>query len=117
MVECRGEEFVPVEDAAEEFPDVDEVKVVPWVCPVEVEIFDFEGAVWGYEEGLDGREVGADYVGRGVGVGHFATGVSRNSAEIFERKVTLPKFPSRFRGRGYYVGCLEVRGGVCLRGS
>lgn len=82
MVECRGEEFVPVEDAAEEFPDVDEVEVVLWVCPVEVEILDFEGTVWGYEEGLDGREVGADYVGGGVFIGHFATGVSMNFTEF-----------------------------------
>ena len=67
-----GEEGVPGEDAAEEFPDVDEVEGGGWVGPGEVEVFDFEGAVGGHEEGLRGRQVGADYVGRGVCICHFS---------------------------------------------
>ena len=121
VFECRGEELVPVGHGPEQFPDVDEVELALGVCPVKVQVFDFEGAVWRYEEGLDGGEVGPDYVGRGVGVGHFAKGVSIAlfclMRKIWRVGFTLPRFQSRFRCQGYCVGCLEAQGGAFLLGS
>lgn len=63
MTECRGEEVVPVGHAPEQLADVDEVEVVIRVRPIEVQVLDLEGAVGRYEEGLDGGQIRADYVG------------------------------------------------------
>ncbi len=76
---------------------MDEVEVVLGVCPRQIQVLDFEGAVWGHEKRLDGREVGADYVRRRVGVGHFACGVSGEN------------FLSRDRVWGFNIHCPDSR--------
>ena len=63
------------------------------VRPFEITVFDFEAAIWGYEEGLDWREVGADYVGGRVGVGHFASGVSMKILEKREEREYIAHIP------------------------
>ena len=107
------EEAVPVVNAAEEFAHVDEVEVVVWVGPVKVYVFDLKVAVRGDEGGLDGGEVGADYVRGGVEVGYFAggelVGVNCGGNETYIAQIPVPVPRSRIF---CYVG---VSGGNWVR--
>lgn len=53
----------PVVDAAREVADVDEVEVAWGPAPRELGVVDEEAAVGRYPGGLDGGDVGADYLG------------------------------------------------------
>lgn len=67
-----GKKSIPVSYTAEEFSDVDKIKMVNRVCPFQVYVFDLERAVWWDEERLDWGEIGTNYTGRRIGICHFA---------------------------------------------
>ncbi len=65
------QEIVPVADGTKELPNVDEVELVVGKGPLHVDVFDLKVAVGRDEGRLDGGEVCAYYMRRGIKVGDF----------------------------------------------
>lgn len=100
------EKLCPVWNAACHETNVNEVKVINWICPFLRNIVNFKMAVRGHELGLNGREVDSDHLRRWVSVGKFTT-IVRLVLPVVSRTHTLPRYLFRIPHQELSVTALE----------